>query len=103
MAKTLKIVRQIIHTLVYGDAGAKKSTLASTFPSPKLVLMFDPPDKCGPFVRRCASIKRAKWEYGRVTKGYNKAGKLVLRIEHYEDTNPRKPRAYKNFMKRVSH
>lgn len=41
-----------IHVIVYGDAGAKKSTFAATFPKPMLVFMWDPFGKDGPYLRR---------------------------------------------------
>ena len=43
--------RPPIHLLVYGNAGAKKSMLAATFPQPILVVMCDAIGKDGPYLR----------------------------------------------------
>lgn len=43
--------RPPIHLLVYGNAGAKKSMLAATFPQPILVIMCDAIGKDGPYLR----------------------------------------------------
>lgn len=41
-----------IHVLCFGDSGSGKSTFASTFPKPMLVMMFDPIDKAAPYWKR---------------------------------------------------
>lgn len=45
-----KKVKPIVHTLVYGDFGSKKSFLAASFPKPILVQMFDPIGKENPYL-----------------------------------------------------
>lgn len=45
-------LRPLLHALVYGDSGVGKSTFASTWPSPMLVLMFDAIGKDMPYMKR---------------------------------------------------
>ncbi len=47
MAKT---THDPIHALIYGDAGARKSSLARTFPKPMRVCHFDPFGKDQPYL-----------------------------------------------------
>lgn len=94
------------HWLLYGDSGSGKSTSAATFPTPQLVLSFDPYGKEQPYKQRHLTSGR------RLETVVNAAGvpieyvvtaedAVVCQIEHYIDEDPRKPSAYSKFMTRM--
>jgi len=97
------------HTLIYGDSGAGKSTAAATYPTPQLVWMWDPYGKEAPYKKPWLA---QGCEIHRQTDGLGtpveyvvdkSSGKDVLRvqIEHFIDTDPRKPAAYERFLQRM--
>lgn len=81
-----------IHCFVYADPGRMKSTFASTFPKPMLVLATDPVDKMTPYRRRGILGDRVQpneeagiWvptEYIMSTKDEDK---VATQIEYYID------------------
>jgi len=94
------------HWILYGDSGSGKSTSAATWPGPKLVFAFDPWGKEMPY-------KKALMEAGGSLTMQDDAlgtpveyvldaqGALQVQIEHYIDTDARKPSAYSRFMQRM--
>jgi hypothetical protein len=109
-----------VHVLVYGDAGAGKSTFAATAPKPMLVLHFDPYGKEVPYlVRGKPTDLYADDRHDTVRSVMsNKTGNEIIRIEYYHDTvftepqlQPAKsrtrvvdmqPDAYHRFLKRMA-
>jgi len=80
--------RPPLHAIAYGDSGAKKSTMAATFPKPMLVWMFDPWGKELPYVRRGTRRDGGTDVHGTpITEVMSKRDpdKLLVRIEHYLD------------------
>jgi hypothetical protein len=102
---------QSLHTLIYGDSGAGKSTAASTYPYPQLVFMFDPYGKELPYkkalLRAGAVMHQQVNQFGTPVEYLvmhdAEAGQDVLKcqIEHYIDTDPRKPIAFERFLQRL--
>jgi hypothetical protein len=95
--------RPIGHWLIYGDSGAGKSTGASTFPKPLLVLAFDPRGKEMPYVRRGIPAESiADDGETAVTEVLSrKTGEMLVRIEHYLDAEPTKPTGFARFRRRL--
>ena len=95
--------RPALHTLIYGDSGAGKSTGAATWPKPMLVFMFDPHGKETPYLKRGA-VKASMAEDGTPIHEVfsERTGDLLVRIEHYIDTDPLKPGAYARFLQRLA-
>lgn len=94
------------HFLLYGDSGSGKSTSAASFPTPQLVLSFDPYGKEQPYKKEHLTKGR------RIETVTNAAGipieyiltkddVVVCQIEHYIDEDPRKPAVYSKFMTRM--
>lgn len=77
----------LVHAITYSPTGFGKSTFLTTWPKPLLVLLFDPPDKAGPYRRDAAlhdSIKKLKGPFGLVER-INCADGLT-QVEHFHDT-----------------
>jgi hypothetical protein len=102
-----------IHCLVYGDPGSKKSTFAATFPTPGLVLSFDPHGKDQPYWRRGVPSKLKKitlsdggdgpgltYPCREVTSKTD--GRLLWRVEYFHDINPHEPIAYPTLLQRMA-
>lgn len=91
-----------IHVLCYGDAGAKKSTFAATFPTPALVCSFDPPGKDAPYLRRGAPGPLMTTDLGvPVREVLDPQGGLRFRIEHYIDADYERPQGFALFRRRL--
>ena len=110
MAKAAKVKEQHdpIHVVVYGESGSGKSTFLSTFPSPMLVLQFDPVDKSGPYLRTGIPQAPRLDEHCIVRDILTKTGKLKTRVEYYHDVDlgrtgagRTRANAYQSFRKRV--
>lgn len=104
------VVEQIgkpIHVLNYGESGTRKSSFAATFPTPRLVLAFDPSDKMTPFFRAGERQEVVKGDdfYDRLqltaTDVFDKDGTLLTRVEQFDDPEPESPTGYKRFQERV--
>jgi hypothetical protein len=100
--------RPPIHVVTYGSWGSGKSTFASTFPKPMLVLLFDPLGKEAPYLRRGvpqpAFIGDQEQPIVQVMSKKN-GDKLLVQIESYHDTEVTDegqyyPVAYMRFLKR---
>ena len=88
------------HFLIYGDAGAGKSTSAATFPKPALVFLFDPLGKDTPYLRR-GDVTEEPWAPSLSlirTVTHRTTGELLFRIEHYLDSDPQNPTAWTRFV-----
>ena len=84
---------------------AGKSTSAATYPTPQLVWMWDPYGKM-PYKKRWLAeggqIHQQEDQFGTPVEYVLGAdGQLKVQIEHYIDTDPRKPAAYERFLQRV--
>lgn len=112
-SETVHAVRPSLKCVVYGDAGAGKSTFAATWPTPILVLAFDPIGKDMPYLKRGKAQAMGKRAIGinpstgaavtvPVRKVVSPKGKLLVQIEHYIDSNPREPQAYPKFQARFN-
>ena len=94
------------HWLLYGDSGSGKSTSAATFPTPQLVLMFDPFGKEMPYKKRHLTEGRHLETHVNdqgTTVEYilDEQNAVVCQMEHYIDADPRQPDAYSRFMGRM--
>ena len=70
------------HTLIYGESGTGKSSLARTWPKPILVLSFDPRSKEVPYL----SLGNVKEDTDGNVEVYSKTtGKLLVRVEYFHD------------------
>lgn len=96
---------QSLHTLIYGDSGAGKSTAASTYPYPHLIWMFDPYGKELPYkkalVRDGAVIHQQVNQFGIPVEFLVHNEVLKVQIEHFIDADPRKPEAFEKFLQRL--
>src|SRR3990167_5836521 len=97
------------HFLIYGESGSGKSTGAATFADagPMLVFMFDPHGKERPYVVTLDGRPRGEVNAGLVggtpvTEITDAGGTLLIRIEHYIDDDPKKPKAYARFLERLA-
>lgn len=92
----------IQHWLIFGDAGAGKTTAATTFPKPILVFQFDPLGKETPYLQR-GVVQESKATDGTFVRDVlsRSTGDLLIRIEHYLDSDPQKPTAYRRFLNRL--
>lgn len=108
-----KEYRPPLKVVVYGDAGAGKSTFAATWPTPILVLAFDPIGKDMPYMKRGKSQAMGIKVVGSnpttgaavtipMRKVVSPKGRLLIQIEHYIDSNPREPQAYPKFQARFN-
>ena len=86
-----------IHVLVYGFSGSKKTTLASTFPTPGYVSMFDAYGQDGPFVRCGDKVERSTSKLGVPVKRVFRKKELVWEIHYYHDEDEEKPDAWNLF------
>lgn len=75
--------KQPIHVLVYGDYGSGKSTFATTFPKPLLVLCFDKTGKDIPYLRLGREEPRKEMELGNTKLFYRE----VFTSEDKEEEN----------------
>lgn len=94
-----------IRVLLEGEPNTGKSTFASGFPSPKLVLLFDPPDKGRPYCD--AGIEGEPQDangviYRDITSA--KTGKLLTRVEYFSEMSlaPESASAYERFLTRAA-
>jgi len=100
------VTRQWIHCLLYGESGTRKTTMAATFPTPALVLQFDPPDKAGPYFKRAAKVTPVDdaWYTSRrieCVRLWDEKDNLLYQVEFYNDPEPEYPTAYRYYMERV--
>lgn len=82
--------RPALHVLAYGDSGGGKSSLADTFPNPKLVCCFDAFGKDMPYLKgRHLVVGDLKLDgHGtRYREVFSRKGTLLKRIEYYHDTD----------------
>ena len=93
----------IQHWLIYGDSGAGKSTGATTFPKPALVLFFDPLGKDTPYRRR-GVVNEVKAPDGTLIHEVlsRKDGSLLFQIEHYLEADPQRPVMWPRFLQRMT-
>lgn len=102
-----------IHVLLYGRTGARKSSMAATFPTPRLVLAFDPSDKMTPYRKAGETVvpytdefytalkRHPQDEAGlRVDHVLDANGELLTRIEYYDDPDPEFPSSYARYIQR---
>jgi len=98
--------RPPLHVILYGDSGAKKSTMAATFPKPQLVLMSDPFGKELPYSRRGLSqLLPEPDRYGTpITEVMSRKDetKLLVRVEHYLDADFKRPEAFSRLLARLA-
>jgi hypothetical protein len=96
----------LIHCLVYGATGMYKTRFAGTFPTPHLVLAFDPYDKMTPFLQR-GNVEPVQDPFytqlglEAVQVSDRQTGAVLSRIEYYADPDPSQPTAYQKFVDRV--
>lgn len=93
--------RPFIHTLVYGESGSGKSTFAASFPTPQLILFFDPFTKDLAFMRNLPTSGvmpgNVPWQ-----EVYSQDGDTIRRIEYFLDANPQSPTGYQYFIARFA-
>jgi hypothetical protein len=94
--------RRDIHALVYGPPGSGKTTFASTFPTPIFWFLFDSRDKVTllSFDPRLAVVEESETKHGRVEDYRDKDGGLLFHVEHFQEENPTKPKAWSRFLAR---
>src|SRR5262245_31689790 len=82
--------RPPLHLLDYGDFGAGKSSLADTFPNPKIIFCFDAFGKEMPYLK---GGEVGKLEYDeldtpfRLVMSQRTPGRVLKRIEYYHDVD----------------
>jgi AAA domain len=96
------IVHDPIHTLVYGDSGAGKTTFARTFPKPIWVACFDPFDKSRPFLKLGTTTHGHDATGTPFAEVVGQNGELLVRIEYYIDLDLQQPQAYARYLKRMA-
>lgn len=91
-----------LRVIAYGDPGGGKTEFAASFPKPLLAFAFDAPGKEQPF-RRCGDevIETIDEEWDMPVTIVKKAGKEVVRIEHFRDAESQSPEAWAKFRKRM--
>lgn len=98
-------MRPPIHVVLVGDSGSGKSTFASTFPGPMLVLWFDQLGKEIPYLRRAATpdaiqegqshlLMPETWINGH-------SPEHMIKIEHYNRLDPRTYNDFEAFRMRM--
>jgi len=92
-----------LHCIIYGDAGAKKSTCAATFPKPMLVLSFDPFGKELPYLRRGRPGDRTRTDAGYfITPVWHaERDEVSIMIEHFVDPDPEQPTIWGAYLSRM--
>lgn len=92
-----------VHAVIYGLTGSGKTSLAATaqIAGPQLVICADSIIKAVPYFSETDEVRMEEWEYGTFYEGY-RDGKLVVRVELYDDEEPEKPTAYKRLLARLS-
>ena len=97
------MAQSVQHWLIYGDAGAGKTTSATTFPKPALVFSFEPIGKDTPYISRGMVQTGISPEGAMVNQVLNKKdGSLMFQVEYYLDRDPTKPEGYQRFLKRMT-
>lgn len=98
------------HTMLYGDTGVGKSTMAATYPKNILVWCFDGLGKDMPYRKKAKEVSDVqKYE---ISVGENSGFTIpyrdavyedgVIRIEYYHDENPDRPSAYTKYRHRMA-
>ena len=98
---------EVSHTLIYGEFGSGKSSGAATWEKPLLTCFFDPMYKERPYLYMRSGKPR-----GVITRSVEgsvpvdevrapESGELLVRVEHYLDTDVKQPRAYADFLARM--
>lgn len=80
--------RPPVHCLVYAPAGGWKSTFASTWTKPMLVLAFDPFGKMGPYYRRGIPSPEVEGEFGQgvvVVASKKDSARTIVQCEFFHD------------------
>lgn len=108
MPKTrkVKLDRPPIRVTSYGNPGSGKSQFAASCPTPIWVACFDLVGKERPYLKIGHEYDYMDGESDLrvpVTYVYNKAGDMIVQIEHYHDANPDKPVALKRFRRRMQY
>lgn len=100
--------RPYIHTLLYGDPGTGKSTMAATFPKPMLVFQFDHNQKEMPYRKGGKDGELESYEIATGKGSIDIVYRDVIhpegltRIEYYNRTdNIENPTAFSNFRTRM--
>lgn len=110
----MSVTRPPLKVLDYGHTGARKSTLAKTFPKPMLVWMFDAHGKDFPYWRDNWHRVLPEGSVGELQQ-YQIPGTTVnityrdiqhpdgvVRVEYFHDFDPEKPVAFSNWRMRRS-
>ena len=100
-----------LHILCMGETGTGKSTFATTFPKPMLVLFFDPLGKDMPYHKR-HPLENVTPKVGQIQEVAIgdvivpirdiKRQDGVIRLEYYHSESPYHPNAHSRFMARMS-
>lgn len=92
-----------VHAVIYGLTGSGKTSLAATAQDmgAQLVLCGDSVIKTVPYFAGTSEVQQDEWEFGTFYEGF-RDGKLVVRVELYEEDDPEKPTAYKRLLARLS-
>ena len=98
---------EVGHWLIYGESGSGKSSCAATWPKPLLGCFFDPLFKERPYLYTRSGkprgvITREVEGAVPVDEARGDTGNLLVRIEHYLDADVKNPRAYADFLARMS-
>lgn len=86
-----------LQCLIYGAFGMKKTTFASTFPTPGYVVMFDSYGKATPYHRMGDDVERTADDNGVPVHRVYRGDTLLWEIHYYLDQNPEKPDAFALF------